>query len=115
MDDARIHPRDPAGFKGAPMDGHCGGDCKPQSPTLSEQHDRPDTLGRIGEGGGQPAQPYPQLWMTLRDRHPDAASMYLECAVVVADRDQAPLTAREVRNLLLASPLGGLEPSVAVA
>jgi hypothetical protein len=41
--------------------------------------------------------------------------MYLEGAVVVPDRDQASLSTREVRSLLMVTTSGGLEPGIAVA
>jgi hypothetical protein len=94
------------------FDGHGRSDGQPQPPTVMEQGDGADLLGRVGDGAGQP---HPQLGAALGDRQPHPLSVQLEGAVVVADRDQGVLAAREPGLLALTAAFGGLVPGVGVA
>jgi hypothetical protein len=113
MDDAKVHPRHPAGIQIMLLDGDGGGDRQPQPPTLGQQRHRPDLLGRVGQGAGQP---HPQLRLAFGDRQPHLPTLDGEGAVVEADRDQRALAPREAGVLLAGLAAGGgLEPGVAVA
>jgi hypothetical protein len=94
------------------FDGHGRSDGQPQPPTVMEQGDGADLLGRVGDGAGQP---HPQLGAALGDRQPHPPAVQLEGAVVEADRDQGVLAAREAGLLSLTAAFGGLVPGVGVA
>jgi hypothetical protein len=108
MDDAKVYPCHAARAPAVLLDRDGGGDREPQPTPFGEQRDRPDLLGGVRNGTGQPD---PQLRMALRDRQPYPSSLYQKCAVVVADRDQAALSSREPGSLLLVATFGGLEPA----
>jgi hypothetical protein len=112
VDDPKINPGHPTRIQVVLLDGDGGGDRQPQPPTIGQQRHRPDLLGRIGEGSGQP---HPQLGLALSDRQPHPLALYAECAVVGADRDQRPLAPREPSLARLTTAVGGLEPGVGVA
>ena len=113
MNDAKVHPGHLPPIQVMLLDGDGGGVRQPQPPTIGQQRDRADLLGRIGQRAGQP---HPQRRMALGDRQPHSLALDGEGAVVEADRDQGTLAPREP-GILPARlvTLGGLEPGVAVA
>jgi hypothetical protein len=112
MDDPKVDTRDPVGIQAMPLYGHGGSDSQPQSPTVSQQGDRAELLGRIWQRAGQP---HPELRVAFGDRQPHPLTLDPEGTAVIADRHQGALAPREPNFLLLAAALGRLEPCVAVA
>jgi hypothetical protein len=113
MNDAKVYPCHPPRVQVVLLDGDGGGDRQPQPSAIGQQGDRADLLGRVGQRAGQP---HPQRRAAPGDRQPHPLALDGEAAVVVPDRDQSALAAREPGVLLAGLvTLGGLEPGVAVA
>lgn len=111
VDDAEVHSCHAAWVQHVRVHWKRRSDRQPQPPALGQQGHRPDLLGRVGEGAGQP---YPQLGLALGDGQPHALTLDSECAVVEADRNKGALPPREVGLLTSVTAIDGLEPGVGI-